>query len=83
LIKHVFNDVCLVKLNNKIFIRFQSTITDAANPMLSRNAEPFGWAVRKMHWSKILMKDVERSEQSTSTTTLENFKKALLGNFGK
>lgn len=75
LIKHVYNDVCLVEVDGKVLINLNSTVTD--NPALPITGPHFGWDKRLMLWYKVFSDDVTRASQAGNTEKIENIKKAL------
>lgn len=75
LIKHVLNDVTLCTVNEKVLVRFLSTVTD--NPKLPISGGVFGWVSRKLLWRKVFLQDMDRAGQPRSETRVENLKTAL------
>lgn len=75
LIKHVLNDISLCKVNDKVLVRFLSTVTD--NPKLPISGGVFGWVSRKLLWKKVFLQDMDRASQPRSDVRVENFRKAL------
>ncbi|HWU42787.1 MAG TPA: hypothetical protein VN132_05085 [Bdellovibrio sp.] len=78
IVKHVVNDVCLAKVNGKVFVHFTSTVN--GNPKLDLNTPGFGAKERMGVWKAIFLKDLERASKPATDESKTNLQKALLGN---
>lgn len=78
IVKDVYNEVCLAKVNGKVLVRFLSTAE--GNPKIGLDFPHFGVRERAGLWQAIFAKDMKRASRATTEDLRTNLKKALLGN---